>query len=71
MDAKYEKEMLEYVIVAPDNIKWVVSEQEFIAMLLARASTAPGPDGLPYAVYQAAAALGARLLYALYLAMVA
>ena len=62
---QYEN-ILRYVQKAPDDILWVIDQNEFNELMASKKESAPGPDGIPYSMYRCAGGLGSRRLFCAY-----
>ena len=62
---------LNLVAPATQDIDWNYTMDTFMVMGMGQTSTAPGPDGLPYAVYQSGGGQGLRIVYRAYQHIVA
>ena len=61
--------MLAFVQLAPLDLNWNIGSIEFEALLTSKRESAPGPDGLPCSVCRSAGGIGAKFLFAAYLAI--
>ena len=59
---QYEN-ILQYVQKAPDDIRWVIDQNEVDELMAAQKEFAPGPDGIPYSFCRCAGGLGSRILF--------
>ena len=57
--------ILRYVQKAPDDIRWIVDNNEFDE-LMATKESAPGRDGITYSFYRCAGRLGSQVLFNAY-----
>ena len=58
--------LLSFVVPALREMKWATEFSAFEEMLASKRESAPGPDGLPYSVYQSAGGIGAKFPSATY-----
>ena len=47
---QYEN-ILRHVQKAPDDIRWVIDNNEFDELMVTKKESAPGPDGIPYSFF--------------------
>ena len=58
--------ILGYVQKAPDDIQWVIDQNEFDELMATNKESAPGPDGIPYSLHRCAGGLGSTFLFKVY-----
>ena len=60
--------ILSFVQPSLRDLTWTVGLDEFEELLASKRESAPGPDGSPNSVYRSAGGIGAKFLFATYLA---